>query len=107
MHRISASDEEKHAHDHPWDFFSLLLSGAYEESWAKSPHWGLFMKRRVRAGQFVRHDHTDIHKLTLLTPVVWSLVLTGGRDHDWGYQTNVGWVNHRTYRLRKRVDLIT
>ena len=102
VHRISASDEEKHAHDHPFDFLTFLLRGEYEESWAKCPHWSLFMKRRVRAGRWAFHDHTDVHKIKLLTPVVWSLVFAGGHKYDWGYQTNEGWVDHRVYRLRKR-----
>lgn len=101
LHRISASDEDKHAHDHPWDFISFLLKGAYEETWFKSPHWSLPMHRTVKAGQLVKHDHSDAHKLTLVTPVVWSLVLTRGHDNPWGYQTDDGWVSHDIYRFKK------
>jgi hypothetical protein len=101
VHRISASDEDKDAHDHPWDFITLILKGAYEETWYKSPHWALPMTRRVKSGGYIRHHHSDAHKLKLLTPVVWTLVLTTGHDYSWGYQTREGWVAHDVYRVRK------
>lgn len=101
VHRILASDEDRHLHDHPWSFVSLILWGSYTELCARSPHWGSPKSRKVRPGNLVVHHHSDAHKLTLNTKVVWSLVIAGRREALWGYQTEDGWVDHYLYRLRK------
>lgn len=101
LHRISASDEDKDMHDHPWSFRSLILKGSYTETWTTPPNWDNPQTRTVRPGDVVKHHHWDAHKLTLNTPVVWTLVLTGDKSHDWGYQTEQGWVDHRDYRAKK------
>jgi hypothetical protein len=106
VHRILASDEDAHFHDHPWDFVSLILWGAYSEVWVKSPHWSLPRTRLAKPGTLIWHHHSDAHKLTLKSKVVWTLVLTGPHKYDWGYQTENGWVDHWMYRQRKRSGML-
>ncbi len=97
VHRISASDEDAHMHDHPWDFRSLILRGSYtEESVA---HVGQTpVTRTYTPGTVIEHEYSDFHQITLNTPVVWSLVVATGMRHPWGYLVNERWVPQDTYR---------
>lgn len=102
IHQILKSDEEAHFHDHPWNFFSFILSGGYKERssysvdrW-KQVHTNYFMKHSL-----VHHKRSDTHKLTLMTPCVWTLVLTYGKHQTWGYQTEAGWIDFQSYRALK------
>lgn len=106
LHRLLASDVDKHLHDHPWDFVSLILWGSYTELCASSPNWSTPTPRTVKRGDIVRHDHSDAHKLTLNSKSVWSLVFIGSKRYDWGYQTETGWMDHWLYRQRKRSRLL-
>jgi hypothetical protein len=108
LHNIRRSDRDRHLHDHPWDFTSFLLTGGYTEELPGSrrvrislAHGGVAWKdepnRRVWPWlSVVRHAASDLHKLHLTAPV-WTLVWTGPRIRDWGFQTEDGWVCWRTY----------
>lgn len=101
LHQILKSDEDKHFHDHPWSFRSFILRGSYEEFFRCPPAFEATHYRRYRENDLVRHPAEDAHSLTLLTPEVWTLVLTSGRARVWGYQTEQGWIDFKTYRQLK------
>lgn len=101
LHQILQPDQDLHRHDHPWDFWGIILWGGYDElvgtrwgesevrkrgflSWAKMPANGLY------------------HKILRLHRPTWSLVWVGPRKHHWGYATPEGWVPHDLYRDLKR-----
>jgi hypothetical protein len=92
LHKILRSDQDRDLHDHPWDFLSFILSGAYAE---------LTPDGRERA--FVPGDVNvkraeDLHSLRLLNgDPVWTLVVTGPRRRRWGFATPSGWVHWREY----------
>lgn len=104
LHKISRSDEDAHMHDHPWNFRTTLLSGSYRERYAVGPYWGDIKERVLKARDSVYHDQSDVHKLELLTPHVWTLVFVSGKTHPWGYQTEIGWVDHARYRMWKNAQ---
>lgn len=101
VHHILQSDQDRHFHDHPWNFRSLILRGSYRERVSYPPYFFSIHSYRYQAGEIAYHERRDAHHITLLTPSVWSLVLTTGRKRDWGYQTKNGWVDHQTYRKLK------
>ena len=101
LHKLSRSDTDKHMHDHPWNFISLILKGSYEEFTLKKPYWDKFVKKTYSVGSVIKHNHTDAHKITLLTPDVWTLVFIGSKRFDWGYQTEKGWMSNKEYRKWK------
>lgn len=103
LHRISKSDEDKHSHDHPWNFWSWILWGSYREVYSLPPSHLAVHYATYRPGQVARHAALDAHSITLLTPVVWTLVLTTGRSRVWGYQTKQGWIDFKSYRSLKRL----
>lgn len=92
LHRIYRSDDDPHLHDHPWPFASLILWGGY---------WECLPDDRVtrrRPGTLVFHRATDMHRVSILgdRPAT-TLVLIGRRYRDWGFATEVGWVQWREY----------
>jgi hypothetical protein len=101
IHNILKSDEDRDFHDHPWSFKSLLLKGSYQENYTQEPSHFAVHFRKYESGDLVIHPATDAHSLHLLTPEVWTLVLTSGRERVWGYQTRKGWIDFKTYRQMK------
>lgn len=102
LHRISKSDEDHFFHDHPWAFRSLILIGSYFERFSLPPSHLAVHYAKYKAGDIAHHSAEDAHSLTLITPVVWTLVLTTGRSRVWGYQVNGKWIDFKSYRQLKR-----
>ncbi len=80
LHRFMASDQAECAHDHPWPFVSLVLSGGYvEEVW---PDGGSAAAEHVRRGllSLASRDALHCHRVVACRPGrTWTLVLTGPR----------------------------
>jgi hypothetical protein len=105
LHQIKKSDEEKDPHDHPWKFWSFLLKGSYREWYIEPPSYLAMHRRTYKAGDLVHHPAEDAHQLTLITPEVWTLVFTSGRDRYWGYRLqDGGWIGHNEYRQLKNKE---
>lgn len=88
LHHILRSDEARALHDHPWDFWSLLLTGGYLEVTERGsrwwPRWSL-----------VRRRAEDLHRLVVDRPV-WTLVWSGPRRREWGFLVpGEGWLHWR------------
>jgi hypothetical protein len=104
IHQIARSDEDLHMHDHPWDFWSLILRGGYTEQAMPEGKDFLILTNCV-PGTLVMRKAKDFHRIKLLNPLdsTWSLVWTGSRIHEpWGYHTFDGWVSNQEYRRMKR-----
>lgn len=89
LHKIMRSDLERHMHDHPFDFASLLLSGGYTEHTPKGAHyvkrWSINAKRAE-----------SVHRLEITRPV-WTLFVHGPNRRAWGFQTEDGWIPWKRY----------
>jgi hypothetical protein len=88
LHRILRPDPDRHLHDHPWHFFSILLRGSYREQRGRRIH-------HRRWWNFCRAE--GAHKITHVSPTCTSLVLTGPKIRSWGFHTETGWVHWRKY----------
>ncbi len=99
LHKIERADEEKHPHDHPWNFYSIILSGGYVERCGD--------KINVRRpGNIAHRKCTAFHKvLHLLGKRVYTLVFTYGKIREWGYDVDGEWVHKEQYRINKRLGL--
>ena len=94
LHLINKADEDKHQHDHPWNFISFILKGGYYEK--------VGSKVRARKPFSLSYKKaTDTHRVLDLFGKTYSLVLTFGKRRVWGYQTEEGWVDFMTYRVNK------
>lgn len=125
LHKICRSDDDRHLHDHPFNFWSLILRGGYAE-YRPGPHPcrrcepfnicgrvekldGLIFIRWFGAGSFIRRRAADLHRIELATLTTslepleqegkpaWTLVLAGRRIREWGFETENGWVSHQDY----------
>lgn len=89
-HHILMSDQDVDMHDHPWDFDSQILEGAYTEHTATG-------STVHHTGTRLHREAADAHRLDLDTPV-WTHVTTGPIVRTWGFHTPHGWVDWRTYK---------
>ncbi len=94
LHAIRLPDQDRHLHDHPWSFVSLVLRGTYVE---QRP--GSITARR--AGSVAFRRAVDLHRiLALHKSPVWTLVFVGPRRRRWGFQTREGWIESGEYFYR-------
>jgi hypothetical protein len=101
LHTIHRPDEDRHLHDHPWNFISLVLSGAYSEN-RSVDRFSPRLRKRWSVARFRAEDAHEIFYVTgpnghaLNGPneqdVCRTLVLVGRRRRDWGFHTEDGWV---------------
>ncbi len=91
IHQILRSDEDRHLHDHPFDYTSIILRGAYIEETIDGA--------RIEYGQgsVLTRKAGDFHRLTLPYGEVWSLFMIGHWKQVWGFMTENGKVPWRDY----------
>lgn len=95
LHAIHKADTDKHLHNHPWDFISVVLKGSYYEQTPKGNKKQYPGKINVRNGE-------GYHKiLELVSPVVYTLFFVSKPKRQWGYRVAGEFVDHETYRERK------
>ena len=96
IHYFTQNDKEVHEHDHPWNFSTIILKGGYTEQ-----HLGNFSDRKFLSYKKFDAEHPHrIHKL--FGKYCITLAFIGKRIREWGYQTENGWIDHKTYRELKR-----
>lgn len=106
VHQIMRSDDDRHLHDHPFDFTSFLLSGGYFESIPCDGRLlfgnSVWPVRQTKVTHYrprfsiVRKKAEDLHALTLTCPV-WTLVYGGPKRREWGFATELGWIHNERY----------
>jgi hypothetical protein len=105
LHHIQTVDYDRHMHNHPWSFASLVLRGWYVERRPlfDEPTFGPdlreFSTRNVRsAGSLEFRFHEDRHLITEVSPGgVWTMIFTGKKSQPWGFFTESGFVKWRDY----------
>lgn len=100
IHQILRSDADRHLHDHPWDYTSVILRGCYIEERAipgGDYHGRLTEKTMYKAGSVIQRVAADAHKLVLPDGPVWSLFISGPYVQRWGFLTPEGKVSWREY----------
>lgn len=103
LHWIHRPDNDRHLHDHPWWFLSIVLWGHYDEevpevyqTWMgpKVMHNRKRMQR-IRWGTFKKPE--QFHRIARLAPRTLTLVITGPKVREWGFQTETGWIHWKKY----------
>ena len=89
VHKIMMSDGARPLHNHPYWFIGWIICGGYTE---ERPD-GMFTLRRWRWRLMRRTALHAIRKLTR-TPT-WTVLITGPRRQDFGYDTAVGIIRHK------------
>lgn len=98
LHNCVQSDADG-LHDHPWNWWSKILSGGY---WEHVPGGGSIW--RAPDGGWRKRTGEDFHRLVLDSDhhlgdeETWSLFVMGPRYKDWGFQDKNGdWVQWEEY----------
>lgn len=90
-HEIRTSDLDRHLHDHPYFFSSLILEGGYQEHTVD----GVVSRR---PGDFNFHSPWRLHKLIMNDENgANTIFITGMKMRKWGFQTENGWVSRDKY----------
>jgi hypothetical protein len=77
LHQLDAPLMHPQCHDHPWHFWTIILSGGYLERTDKNEIWrhpGTILYRNAK------HTHNVITKGTS-----WSLIITSHKVRSWGF----------------------
>lgn len=91
VHHILRRDLDRHPHNHPWTFRTILLRGWYIEE-----RGGL--ERAYIGGDTYRCESDDFHRVKHVGDGgVWALFISGKYQHTWGFQTEDGFVPHKEY----------
>lgn len=130
LHRMDAPDPGFDLHDHPWNFWSLIVWGGYEEErsdtrqaplFARTAdawgHWSVTRGHVIerRALTMRRLTKLECHRVTnLFKRHSWSIVIHGPRFNRrrWGFYLPSGeyaftWVDHDAYDGLERRHLYT
>lgn len=114
LHHICTEDQDRHLHDHPFSFGSLVLTGGYIEARpvTRSPCFlGAdletldllpFPYEEVRqelrkAGSFAYRHACDRHRIVWVQENTWTLVFAGPLRQWWGFYTEKGKIHWRDY----------
>jgi hypothetical protein len=88
IHHIRLADAGRELHDHPFDFASFLMKGAYVE---EQPHTE---KLRRRFSLAFRRA-TAMHRINELHGDVWTLVVASKIKRRWGFMVDGKWVPNK------------
>ena len=109
VHNICRADRDRHLHDHPWAFVSVILAGGYLEARPKTttPAFSLVGRETVissshYAGDIVFRRAADRHKIVDVLANTWTLVFLGPVTKPWGFYTPDGFIDSEEYEEWKR-----
>jgi len=116
LHHIVTADRDWHLHDHPFSFWSLVLTGGYTEArpisrtprfYRPDPMFELLpceveenYQTYRSAGSIAYRHACDRHRITNVLPDTWTLVLAGPLRQWWGFYTPVGKIYWRDYESK-------
>lgn len=99
LHKFYRGDQDRHPHDHPWGFTSLILKGGYHEETPCGCSWGGCVKLKwYRPLSLLRRPATWRHRVVIAEGhTAWTLVFTGPKERSWGFFTEKGFCPWRSY----------
>jgi hypothetical protein len=89
IHKICKSDPTD-LHDHPWDYFTLILRGGY---WEETPN-GMFWRG---PGYFTFRKAKALHRLIIKDGPCWTFFIHFKKIRDWGFVYRGSWMDHEKY----------
>lgn len=106
IHHIVLSDLDRDLHDHPWNFWAMVLWGpGYIEHQPTGKVWCPRWRLRHKYA-WERHRVELVQDLVSGCPQgVWTLFVRQRRTREWGFDTPEGWVPHHQYRREGRTTV--
>lgn len=78
VHHWLGPDDDRHFHDHPWDFTTFVVKGGYVD---KSPDGEQHLKAPTVQRRAATHQHTVYPD----PGGAWTIVFTGPKVRNWGF----------------------
>jgi hypothetical protein len=85
VHFIYREDLDPWSHDHPWNFWRMVLKGGYIENYSDDPSRGLFSPQMILPWRPLWFPTNHAHRITMVKPGTVSLVLVGRKQRTWGF----------------------
>lgn len=85
VHFIYREDLDPVLHDHPWNFFRMVLRGGYVENYADDPASGTSLPQMILPWRPLRFPTSHAHRIVMVKPGTVSLVLVGRKHRTWGF----------------------
>lgn len=86
VHHILREDLDRHPHDHPWPWRTIILRGWYWEHRLKIFDLLLFSVHFRPTGTTAGGSAGTFHRISRVSPGgVWTLFLTWGKPQPWGF----------------------
>lgn len=83
VHHFLRSDADRHMHDHPWWFLTLVVRGAYVD---EAEIDGELRRDVLRPGSL--RFRPALHRHQVKTDGCWTLIVTGRIRRQWGFWEN-------------------
>lgn len=96
LHRIYQPDKDLHLHNHPWNFWGIILWGGYIEENEQGT-------RTRKIGSWSGGNQSYFHKIKEIISPTTSLFFVSTKTNEWGYKTSEGYLDHQTYRDLKNM----
>lgn len=101
LHFIYREDLDPVPHDHPWNFWRIVLRGGYLERYWTDPARGRDVLTSPGRRRWSRVPVEHAHRIVVVQPGTVSLVVVGRKRRVWGFwgpredQTPRTWVDYR------------
>lgn len=106
LHLFHRGDAEAYPHDHPWEFWSLILWGGYWEHTPADPDnpAGPTVRKWYGPGRLLKRPAEWRHRVELPAGrQCWTLIWTGPKVRGWGFHCQSGfrpWREHAVAQER-------
>jgi hypothetical protein len=98
LHLFHRSDADEALHDHPWDFWSLILAGGYWEHTDAGRRWHGPLR-------LLRRPATWKHRVEIPAGRrAWTLLWTSEKRRSWGFHCPGGWVHWKDFTDRSEAS---
>jgi len=97
IHKIVKGDDDENMHDHPWGFFTLILSGGYNEKILNKDKQETTHRRRPGYYHYVSAKHTHTITLDENSTPCWTLFFPFKKEKKWGFYVKDKWVESEEY----------
>jgi hypothetical protein len=78
LHKLDAPNWHEQCHDHPWDFFAIVIKSGYTEQVGNKFFWRQAPSFLYRKAEFTHNVKTDVNHPS------WSIVLVKNKRRSWG-----------------------
>lgn len=91
LHHWLAGDDPRYLHDHPWNFWTIVLWGKIYETTRFGPNTS-----RTLLDGFQWFNARYFHTVSVVKPT-WTLMITGPKTRYWGFLVDDKWMKSNKF----------